>query len=74
MALGQCDVEVQYNSQRRMLPLVFVESPKERALFGLPWINVFKAVKVNNVYAYSRLTALIKEFNDVFEPSTGCMK
>ena len=57
-----------------MLPLVFVESPKERALFGLPWINAFKAVNVNNVDANSQLTALLKEFNDVFEPSTGFMK
>ena len=73
-ALGQCDVEVHYESQRRRLPLVFVESPTKRALFGLPWINAFKAVNVNNVDANSRLTALLKELNDVFEPSTGCMK
>ena len=33
-AIGQCDVEVHYESQRQRLPLVFVESPKERALFG----------------------------------------
>ena len=73
-ALGKCDVDVHYESQRRRLPLVFVESPKERALFGLPWINTFNAVNVNNVDANSRLTALLKEFNDVFEPSTSCMK
>lgn len=73
-ALGKCEVEVQYESQRRKLPVVFVESPSVRALFGLPWITAFKAVNVNIVDADSRLSALLEEFRDVFEPSTVCIK
>ena len=73
-ALGQCDVDVVYEGQGKNLPLVFVESARERGLFGLPWIDAFKAVRVNNVDAEDRLAALLNEFADVFEPSTGSIK
>ena len=73
-ALGQCDVEIEYEGQRRKLPLIFVEFPNKRGLFGLPWINAFKAVTVNNVDTNTSLTAMLNEFNDVFEPLTGLMK
>ena len=73
-ALGQCLVNVEYEGQRRRLPLVFVKSARERGLFGIPWINAFNAVKVNEVEEEFRLGAILSEFADVFEPATGCIK
>lgn len=73
-ALGQCDVDVAYKIEHKRLPLVFVQSSSERGLFGIPWIDALNVVNVNNVDADDRLTALVNEFSDVFEPSTGSIR
>lgn len=71
-ALGQCIVDVGYKSQRKKLPLVFVKSARE-LLFGQPWIDAFKAIRVN-VKANDRYTSLINEFAVVFEPLNSSIK
>ena len=73
-ALGECDVDVKYKGRRLRLPLVFVDSTRERGLFAVPWITAFEAVTVNAIDSEERLSELLKEFADDFEPSTGCKK
>ena len=73
-ALGECDVDVEYKGQRLRLPLGFVNSTRERGLFGVPWISAFEAVTVNAIDSEERLSELLREFADVYEPSTGCIK
>ena len=73
-ALDQCLVNVEYEGQRRRLPIVFVKSSRKRGLFGIPWINSFDAVKVNKIGEDNRLDAILMEFAEVFAPATGCIK
>ena len=73
-ALGQCNVDVCYEGRHKRLPLVIVESQNARALFGVPWIEAFNAVRVNNIDADDRLASLLKEFEDVFAPTSGSIK
>ena len=51
--LGQCDVEVEFRSQRKRVPLVFAKSPTAKGLFGRPWIKQFNVLtlqpSVNNI-------------------------
>ena len=72
--LGQCDVEVRFRGQRKRLPLVFVKSPREKGLFGRPWIKQFEILNVNSVSPDPRLSSLLDEFADVFGTSTGCIR
>lgn len=73
-AIGQCEVDVGYEGKQMRLPLVFVESPRVRGLFGVPWIDAFNAVQINNIDADDRLVALLKEFDEVLEPISGSIK
>ena len=73
-ALGECDVDVDYKGRNLRLPLVFVNSSRERGLFGVPWISAFEAVTINAINSEERLSELLREFIDVFESSTGCIK
>ena len=51
-----------------------MNSTRERCLFGVPWISAFETVTVNAIDSKERLSELLREFADVFEPSTGCIK
>ena len=48
-ALGECDVEVEYQGRKERLPLVCIDSTREKGLFGRPWIDSFRAVTVNTI-------------------------
>ena len=67
-------MDVCYEGRHKRLPLVIVESQNARSLFGVPWIEAFNAVRVNNIDADDRLASLLKEFEDVFAPTSGSIK
>ena len=76
--LGQCDVEVEFRSQRKRVPLVFAKSAKEKGLFGRPWIEQFNVLtldtSVNSIDSNEQLSALLDEYADVFATATGCIR
>lgn len=67
-------VDVDYEGQHKQLQLMFVESLRVRALLGVPWIDAFNAVRIKDIDVNNQIKALLREFDFVFDPSTGCIK
>ena len=65
---------VKYSGKQKELQIVFINSTREKGIFDRPWFDAFKTLTVTNVNAEHRLSALIEEFADVFESSTGCIR
>ena len=75
--LGTANVEVFYNSQSAVLPLVIVKG-QGHSLFGRNWLERIKldwsAININAIQQSSSLNQLLQEYSSLFRDELGTLK